>query len=73
MARKEREKPLEARMELERERTKRSRSADPFGGAWIVLPIAIMSLVLYWQIPKSPNTSFWFFNHSSLSRPSPTD
>jgi serine/threonine protein kinase len=48
MARKEREKILEARMELEpRERPKKSRSTDQFGGAWIILPVAVLSLVLY--------------------------
>lgn len=49
MARKEREKLLEARMQIEsREgRPKHSRSPDLFGASWIVLPIAIMSLVLY--------------------------
>jgi hypothetical protein len=40
MARKEREKLIDARMELEpNERPKRIRSADPFGAAWIIFAL----------------------------------
>lgn len=59
MARKEREKILETRMELEaRERSKPNRSRDQSGVAWAVLPIAIVSLVLY---SKSQNLLILLF------------